>query len=145
MSYTYPYPRPALTVDAIIFKVHQGTDVLLIQRDIAPFEGAWALPGGYVQMDETLEEAAARELREETGLRNIDLYQVKAFGAPDRDPRGRTISVAFWGILKDKQQIVAGDDARNAAWFPINQLPALAFDHQAIIACTLEKAIGFLT
>lgn len=145
MSYTYTYPRPALTVDAIIFKVHHATEVLLIQRDIAPFEGAWALPGGYVQMDETLEEAVARELSEETGLRNIDLYQVKAFSALDRDPRGRTISVAFWGILTDKQQIVAGDDARNAAWFPISQLPALAFDHHEIIACSLEKAGGYLT
>lgn len=141
MSYSYKYPRPALTVDAAVFRKDKtgSFEVLLIQRDRPPFEGGWALPGGFVDMDETLEKAVARELAEETNLKGVDLKQLHSFSALDRDPRGRTISVVFWGILKDDQQAKAGDDARSAKWFPINQLPELAFDHDEVVNLAIQK------
>ncbi len=139
MSYTYRYPRPALTVDAVVFrKEDQRIQVLLIQRKHSPFEGMWALPGGFVEMDEDLDEAVARELEEETGLKNIVLKQLHTFGAPDRDPRHRTVSVVFSGWLTDMQQAVAGDDARNLNWFDIDHLPDLAFDHEKIMQLALQ-------
>ncbi len=139
MSYTYHYPRPALTVDAVVFrKEDQRIQVLLIQRKHSPFEGMWALPGGFVEMDEDLDEAAARELEEETGLKNIVLKQLHTFGAPNRDPRHRTVSVVFFGWLTDMQQAVAGDDAQNLNWFDIDHLPDLAFDHEKIMQLALQ-------
>ena len=139
MSYTYHYPRPALTVDAVVFrKEDQRMQVLLIQRKHSPFEGMWALPGGFVEMDEDLDEAAARELEEETGLKNIVLKQLHTFGAPNRDPRHRTVSVVFFGWLTDMQQAVAGDDAQNLNWFDIDHLPDLAFDHEKIMQLALQ-------
>jgi len=139
MSYTYRYPRPALTVDAVIFrKEDQRIQVLLIRRKHSPFEGMWALPGGFVEMDEDLDEAVARELEEETGLKNIALKQLHTFGAPDRDPRHRTVSVVFSGWLTDMQHAVAGDDARNINWFDIDHLPDLAFDHEKILQLALQ-------
>ncbi len=139
MSYTYRYPRPALTVDAVVFrKEDQRIQVLLIQRKHSPFEGMWALPGGFVEMDEDLDEAAARELEEETGLKNIVLKQLHTFGAPNRDPRHRTVSVVFFGWLTDMQQAVAGDDAQNLSWFDIDHLPDLAFDHEKIMQLALQ-------
>jgi len=140
MSYTYDYPRPALTVDAVIFK-REGQDlkVLLIQRKYPPFEGQWALPGGFVNMDETLEQAVHRELLEETGLRCIHLEQLHAFGAIGRDPRGRTVSVVYWGFTDHDQKPKAGDDAISAAWFSINKLPPLAFDHNEILNIAIKK------
>lgn len=139
MTFTYKYPRPALTVDAVVFlKDALKTEVLLIQRKNPPFQSGWALPGGFVDMDETLETAVHRELLEETGLKNIRLSQLHAFSTPGRDPRGHTISVVFWGVLEVDQIAKAGDDAQNAEWFDLNNLPKLAFDHDEI----LEMAIS---
>ena len=139
MSFTYDYPRPALTVDAAVFRKRKNNfKILLIERGNPPFQEMWALPGGFLDMDETLEEAVVRELEEETGLTGIELNQLKAFSAIDRDPRGRTVSVIFWGILHDDQQAVAGDDASKAAWFDLDELPELAFDHKEVI----ELAVG---
>lgn len=134
MSYCYDYPRPALTTDAIVFcREKQTIYILLIERGIEPFKNYWALPGGFVHMDEDLETACARELEEETGLRNLKLKQLAAFGAVDRDPRGRTVSVVFWSEIQQLLVTEAGDDASEAAWFPIDELPPLAFDHHIII------------
>jgi 8-oxo-dGTP diphosphatase len=140
MAYTYKYPRPALTVDAVVFrKKEEKTEVLLIRRKNPPFQGDWALPGGFVDMDETLERAVARELFEETGLKDIRLRQLHAFSTPGRDPRGHTISVVFWGFLEDDQQAKGGDDAQDAAWFDIDELPKLAFDHKDVVEMALKK------
>jgi len=134
MTFSYKYPRPALTVDAVVFrKGTRKTEVLLIQRKNPPFQGGWALPGGFVDMNETLETAVHRELLEETGLKNIHLIQLHAFSTPGRDPRGHTISVVFWGILKNDQIAIAGDDAQEAEWFDLDNLPKLAFDHDEVI------------
>ncbi len=140
MPYTYDYPRPALSVDAIIFKKEQKrVYVLLIQRGHPPFEGMWALPGGFVDMEETLEEAVARELQEETGMTGIDLTQFRAFSALDRDPRFRVVSVVFTGMASPTDVARAGDDARQAQWFPIDIMPKLAFDHSAIMKMALKQ------
>jgi 8-oxo-dGTP diphosphatase len=135
MAYTYKYPRPALTVDCIIIRnTGDKIELLLIQRDRYPFEGMWALPGGFIEMNETLSDAASRELNEETGLIDIGLEQFKTFDKIDRDPRGRTISVVFYGFMEDQSMDVkAASDARDARWFEINDLPELAFDHQEIV------------
>ena len=135
MSYTYSYPRPAVTVDCLIFK-QKGEiwQLLLIQRDKPPFEGSWALPGGFVDIDEPLEQAAERELEEETGMSGIRLKQFHTFGQPGRDPRGRTISIVYYGFAETSEHPPhAGSDARHARWFNLNDLPALAFDHDQII------------
>ncbi len=133
-SYTYKYPRPALTVDMIVTrKVNSGQEVLLIQRLNPPFKDRWALPGGFVDMDETLEQAASRELDEETGLVDVALNQFKAFSTPGRDPRGHTISLIFTGLVSKDANARAGDDAKNVCWFNIKKLPSLAFDHNEII------------
>ncbi len=129
--YSYNYPRPAVTVDAII--ISNQNSVLLIERGREPFKAKWALPGGFVDMDESLEIACMRELEEETGLRVGDLKQFKAYGAVDRDPRGRTISVVFYAFVTEELVACAGDDAAKAQWFPLDQLPELAFDHQQIL------------
>ena len=129
--YTYSYPRPAVTVDAIL--VSPQNSVLLIERGREPFKGKWALPGGFIDMDEELEIACQRELEEETGLKVGKLKQFKAFGSVNRDPRHRTISVLFYAFTDIELVACAGDDAANAQWFPLNQLPELAFDHQQIL------------
>ena len=129
--YTYKYPRPAVTVDTIL--ISKQNSVLLIQRSDEPFKGKWALPGGFIELDESLETACHRELEEETGLKVKQLTQFKAYGAVDRDPRGRTISVIFYSFQDEEAIPMAGDDAANAQWFPLSQLPELAFDHQLII------------
>jgi len=140
MAYSYKYPRPALTVDAVVFRNESGkTELLLIQRKNPPYKEEWALPGGFVDMDETLETAVNRELLEETGLNNILLKQMHAFSTPGRDPRGHTISVVFMGILKDGQTVKAGDDAQNAEWFNINKLPKLAFDHKDVVDMAISN------
>jgi len=143
LAYTYEYPRPSLTVDAVIFR-QQGDsyEILFIQRGRSPYEGNWALPGGFVNMDETLEDAIARELEEETSLKNLSLNQLHAFSTPGRDPRGHTISVVFWGIVSNKQTIKAGDDAREARWFSLDHLPELAFDHNEIVEMAVKKLQG---
>jgi len=134
MMYEYAYPRPAVTVDALVRGQRGGVDYLvLIRRKNPPFENQWALPGGFVDMDETLEEAVVRELKEETGLVCKHLRQFKSYSAIDRDSRGRTISVVFSACLTDTPEIAGGDDAREARWFPVTELPALAFDHQQIV------------
>jgi len=129
--YSYSYPRPAVTVDAIL--ISKQNSVLLIERGREPFKGKWALPGGFVDMDEPLEIACKRELEEETGIRIAAMKQFKAFGAVDRDPRHRTISVIFYAFTEDEITARAGDDAAKAQWFPLDKLPELAFDHQLIL------------
>ena len=148
MSFTYKYPRPALTVDCVIFGFDHTQEApelqtLCIERNIAPFKGKWALPGGFVQMDETLDAAAVRELKEETGIENVYIEQLYTFGALDRDPRGRTVSVSYVALVNLEQHILdAGTDAKSAEWFPINKLPALAFDHKLIVKTAIERLRG---
>ena len=145
MPYTYDYPRPALTVDCVIFGLDADADlkVLLIQRDLDPFAGRWALPGGFVDMDEDLDAAARRELREETGLADVFLEQLYTFGVPGRDPRGRVVSVAYYALvnLMDRP-VTAATDARAAAWFALDDAPPLAFDHADILAAAQERLRG---
>lgn len=132
--YTYRYPRPALTVDAIVYiKEDDSYFILLIQRGQEPFIGKWALPGGFINIDERLEEACIRELKEETGLHLKQMEQFKTFDAIDRDPRGRTISVVYYAEVSEKIAVKGGDDAENAEWFSLLNLPAMAFDHYDIL------------
>ena len=133
MTYTYKYPRPAVTADCVVITREEQPKVLLIQRGIDPYKGCWAFPGGFMNMDETTEQCAIRELEEETGLRASDMHQIGAYSKVDRDPRGRTITVAYLAII-DKPVAVAGqDDAAKAEWFPLSALPELAFDHADIM------------
>ena len=149
--FCYDYPRPAVTVDIVVC-TDGFSDVLLIQRKHAPFEGCWALPGGFIEMEETLEAAALRELEEETGVSDVTLTEVGVFGTPSRDPRGRVITIAYAAVLeKSVLNIKAGSDASAAAWFstavfdetrplkPAVKRPKLAFDHDEIIRKALEK------
>ncbi|MEN8116380.1 MAG: NUDIX hydrolase [Bacteroidota bacterium] len=132
--YKYKYPRAALTVDAIVTVKEAGTTfVLLIQRGQEPFKNKWALPGGFIDIDETLEEACIRELEEETGLVVNYMEQFRAYDAINRDPRHRTISVVYSAELKEKQDVKGGDDAARAEWFSSDELPELAFDHSQIL------------
>ena len=145
MPYTYEYPRPAVTTDSIILTNKENKlHLLLIQRGIDPFKGMWGFPGGFVNMDEPLEVACARELEEETGLTNIELEQFITAGDIGRDPRHRTISVVYWGIALPGTKVKAGDDAANAQWFPLDDLPPLAFDHEKIIAKFKETVVPTL-
>jgi len=132
--YTYDYPRAALTVDAIVF-VKEGNEsfVLLIERGREPFKNKWALPGGFIEMDEILEAACKRELLEETGLVVDKMTQFKTYDAIGRDPRHRTISVIYYSELNEKREVKGGDDAARADWFPVSDLPELAFDHRQIL------------
>jgi 8-oxo-dGTP diphosphatase len=140
MSYTYEYPRPALTTDAIVIApINNQEYILLIERKFEPFKGYWALPGGFVNIDEELETACIRELYEETGITVDFLKQFKTFGTIDRDPRARTISVVFSCRLNQATEPVCGDDAAKAHWYPLNNLPPLAFDHQQIIQQFISK------
>ncbi len=144
MSKTYEYPRPALTVDIVVFALdEEDLQVMLIQRDLAPFEGRWALPGGFVRVDESLEEAGRRELEEETGLKDIYLEQLYTFGEVTRDPRERVVTVAYYALVNlAGHDIHASSDARNAAWFSLNDLPELAFDHDQILATAHTRLRG---
>ena len=144
MSYQYEYPRPALTVDCAVFGYDERElEVLLIQRDKSPFEGRWALPGGFVQMGEPLEEAARRELEEETGVGKVFLEQLYTFGEVDRDPRERVVSVAYYALVRlSDHRIRAATDARNAAWFAVSEVPTLAFDHERILEMALARLKG---
>jgi len=140
MPHTYDFPRSAVTVDAVIFKKKDDRLwILLIQRDRYPFEGMWALPGGFVEMEETLEESVAREVEEETGLNGLQFGQLYTFGDPGRDPRGRTITVVYCAMASAGAQVKAGDDARSACWFEAGKLPDLAFDHARIIQKAFER------
>jgi len=140
-EYVYEYPRPMVTVDAAVFALFEGkASLLLVQRRHEPFQGSWALPGGFVEIDEDLPDAAARELAEETGLKDVPLEQLRTFGRPGRDPRGRTITVVYFGIARqDQQQVKAADDAAQAQWFAIDNLPQMAFDHNEISRCAIER------
>ena len=155
--YSYPYPRPAVTVDIILFTFGEGQlKVLLIRRKSEPFAGQWALPGGFVDMDEDLEEAAVRELLEETNVSDIYLEQLYTFGDPHRDPRTRVITVAYFALISVDQaqnlQIRGESDATEAAWWNVYALPEIAFDHATILEYAVQRlrwklewtALGFL-
>ncbi|MDX9697897.1 MAG: NUDIX hydrolase [Bacteroidales bacterium] len=142
MPYTYEYPRPAVCVDIIVLTSDLATpEILLIKRKFEPFKDHWALPGGFVDIDEELDQAAYRELDEETSLADIKLEQFKTFGKIGRDPRGRTISVVYFGFISENQKHLtkANDDASETKWFSIMSLPDLAFDHLEIINEATEK------
>ncbi len=141
MIYTYSYPRPAVTVDAIL--VSKQNSVLLIERGREPFKGTWALPGGFIEMDEELEAACCRELEEETGVRIKDVKQFRAYAGVYRDPRHRTISVIFYAFTETELIANAGDDAAKAKWFPLNHLPEMAFDHRLILDEFRVEVYGF--
>lgn len=144
MPFTYQYPRAALTVDCVVFGFDEGgLKVLLIRRGVAPFQNRWALPGGFVLPDETLDSAALRELQEETGLREVYLEQLYTFGELARDPRERVISVAYFALVRRADHLPsAATDAAEAAWFEIENVPALAFDHADILKMALERLRG---
>ena len=133
MAYTYQYPRPAVTTDCIVITKESEPKVLLIQRGIDPFKGCWAFPGGFMNMDETTEQCAVRELEEETGLRISNIQQLGAYSKVDRDPRGRTVTVAYLAIIDAPVAVTGQDDAAKAQWWPIDHLPPLAFDHADIM------------
>ncbi len=144
MAHTYEFARPALTVDIVVFGLDaEELKVMLIQRDLSPFEGHWALPGGFVRVEETLDDAARRELIEETGVKDLYLEQLYTFGAVERDPRERVVTVAYYALVNLAEHAVqASTDARNAAWFPVCDLPDLVFDHQTILDTAHERLRG---
>ncbi len=144
MAHTYEYERPNLTIDCVVFGLDEmDLKVMLIQRDIPPFEGEWALPGGFVRVNETLDETAKRELREETGIENVYLEQLYTFGDIARDPRERVVTVAYYALVNlGEHNIKASTDARKAAWFSLDDLPDLAFDHDQIIDVALQRLKG---
>jgi len=140
--FKYKYPRPALTTDALVFafdKKQNELKLLLIQRLNEPFKDKWAFPGGFVDMDETVEQSVVRELQEETGLKNINFEQFYTASKLGRDPRGRTVSVVFWAITQINENIIGLDDAKDAKWFSVNNLPEIAFDHKEIFLLALKK------
>ena len=141
-KYVYDWPRPMVAADAAVFGFFAGkVKLLLVNRRNEPFKGKWALPGGFVDIDEELEDAVARELAEETGLRGVRLEQMHTFGRCGRDPRGRVITVTFMGIVTEGEpKVQAGDDAAKARWFDIEKLPKdLAFDHSKVVRFAIEK------
>ena len=133
MTYTYQYPRPAVTADCVVITRDKEPKVLLIQRGFEPFKGSWAFPGGFMNMDETTEQCAIRELEEETGLQVTDVHQIGAYSKVDRDPRGRTITVAYLVIVDAPLPVIGQDDAARAEWWRLSDLPRLAFDHEEIM------------
>jgi 8-oxo-dGTP diphosphatase len=139
--YQYEYPHLAVTVDVVIFTIRdRQLKLLLIRRAGEPYRGQWALPGGFVQLPESLEEAARRELEEETGVSGVFLEQLYTYGRPDRDPRERVITVAYYALIpSDKIQIRAATDAEAVGWFGMDELPALAFDHAEIVNMAHER------
>lgn len=139
--YTYTYPRPAVTADCVVLGVASDGSrrLLLIRRHNEPYQGCWAFPGGFLDMDETLEQCARRELKEETGLDlHCEFKEVRSFSSVDRDPRGRTITVAFL-VETPLATVTGGDDASDACWFPLDALPPLAFDHDEILKEALSR------
>lgn len=133
MEYTYKYPRPAVTADCVVITKEAEPKVLLIERGADPYKGCWAFPGGFLNMDETTEQCAIRELKEETGLEVTDVQQIGTYSKVDRDPRGRTITVAYLAVVDVPLEVKGQDDAAKAQWFPIDALPELAFDHDEIM------------
>ena len=146
MPYSYEYPRGALTVDCVVFGLDDvELKVMLIQRGEEPYLGMWALPGGFVRVAETLDEAARRELEEETGLHQVFLEQLYTFGEVHRDPRERVVSVAYYALVKlSDHRVQAATDAREAAWFGVHEVPSLAFDHAGILQMGFERLRGKL-
>lgn len=149
MAFKYEYQRPGLTVDCVIFGLDleaESLKVMLIERDVEPFAGVWAIPGGFVRSDESLLDAATRELEEETGITDVFLEQLYTFGDPGRDPRGWVVSVAYYALVSpEKHNVHATTDARDARWFSVDTLPKLAFDHAEILETALERIRGKLT
>jgi 8-oxo-dGTP diphosphatase len=143
-KYIYEWPRPMVTADAAVFAFSQNrVRLLLVQRKHSPYEGYWALPGGFIEMDEDLKDAAARELAEETGLRDVQLDQLATFGKPGRDPRGRVITVVYTGVAEAGwENVRAADDAAAVRWHDIDSLPAMAFDHDEIARRAIAHARG---
>lgn len=138
-EYIYEYPRPAMTTDCVVVGFDGSQlKILLIERGIEPYKGMWALPGGFIQENETAEDCATRELKEETGLQVTTLKQLQLFSTVDRDPRGRVITMAFYALVRS-QKVLGGDDAAKAQWFDIDKLPSLAFDHQEIITVAMQQ------
>jgi len=139
-EYVYEWPRAMVTVDALLFaECGERVSVLLIRRGNEPYKGLWALPGGFLEMDEELEAGAARELFEETGIEGIELKQMHTFGTVGRDPRGRMITIVYTATLDEEVESKAGDDAAEARWFDVKNLPELAFDHGKVF----EMGINF--
>lgn len=138
LKYHYKYPHPSVTTDCVIFGFDGvKLNVLLVQRGIEPYKGRWAFPGGFLKMDESAEEGALRELREETGLQGAYLQQFHSFSAPDRDPRERVITIAYYALVK-LQEVKGADDASDARWFALDEVPPLAFDHDLILRTALK-------
>lgn len=144
MAYNYEYPRPAVTADCVVITNEPQPKVLLIQRGADPFKGAWAFPGGFMNMDETTEQCAIRELEEETGLKVAKVHQIGAYSKVDRDPRGRTITVAYLAIIDFPENVIGQDDAAKAEWFPITDIPHLAFDHYDIMKDAITAYAHFV-
>ena len=139
MEYAYKYPRPAVTADCIVITKEPDPKVLLIERGDEPFKGCWAFPGGFMNMDETTEQCAIRELEEETGLHISEVHQIGAYSKVDRDPRGRTVTVAYLAIVDEPITVNGQDDAAKAQWFSLSALPVLAFDHDEIVQDAVKK------
>lgn len=138
-KYCYRYPHPAVTTDCVIFGFDgERLQVLLIERGIEPYKGRWAFPGGFLKMDETAEEGARRELKEETGLDSAYMQQFHTFSTPERDPRERVITIAYYALVKI-QEVKGGDDAASARWFPLDEIPSLAFDHDYILRMATQR------
>ena len=143
MAFEYEYARPALAVDCAVFGLDESLKVLLIERGLDPFKGSWALPGGFVEMDESLDQAARRELEEETSLKNVFLEQLYTFSQPDRDPRDRVVSVGYFALVRlSDHRLQAATDAIDAKWFDVQKLPKLAFDHAKILKMAKERLQG---
>jgi len=138
MEYTYKYPRPAVTADCVVMTKEANPHVLLVERGFDPFKGRWAFPGGFMNMDETAEQCAIRELEEETCLKISSIHQIGTYSKVDRDPRGRTITVAYLATIEAPAKVRGQDDAAKAEWFPIDALPPLAFDHDDIMKDALS-------
>ena len=137
-TYTYDYPRPAVTADSVVFcNGSDGLSVLLIERANDPFKGCWAFPGGFMDMEENAENCAKRELKEETGMEVRSLEYLGTFSEVNRDPRGRTITIAYYAVV-EKSDVIGADDASQAKWFPIDSIPSLAFDHEEILRAALK-------
>ncbi len=145
-QYCYPYPHPAVTTDVVVFTIRdERLQLLLIRRSGEPFRGMWALPGGFLDIDEDLDQCAARELKEETGLTDVYLEQLYTFGKPRRDPRERVISVAYYALIPSQRlRLLAASDATEAAWFPVSGLPPLAFDHREVIQMAHRRLVAKL-
>lgn len=143
-NYCYKYPRPSVTTDCVIFGFDGNeVKVLLIERANEPFGGYWAFPGGFLDMDESAEDCAKRELKEETGLDNVFIEQLYTFTNPNRDPRGRVVTIVYYALIKQGDYVVtAGDDAAQAQWFSLNEIPPLAFDHDNILEVAINRIKG---